>query len=64
MPEGAAYEWARSERDRDGVSVAEWKRYFVATGAGSTPSVEVIYYEPKSKKYLTIAIPGTKLTYR
>ena len=64
MPEGAAYEWARSERDRDGVSVAEWKRYFVATGAGSTPSIEVIYYEPKSKKYLTVAIPGTKLTYR
>lgn len=64
MPEGAAYEWARSGRDRDGRSVAEWKRYFVADGADRTPSAEVVYYEPKSRKYLAVSVPGTRLSYR
>lgn len=64
MPEGVAFEWSRSGRDRSGTSVAEWKRYFVATGAESTPPAEVIYYEPKTKRYLTVTLPGTRLAYR
>jgi len=63
MPQGAAYEWARSDRDRSGMSAVEWKRYFVATGSGPTPPVEVIYYDPKTKKYATASSPGTKLSY-
>jgi hypothetical protein len=63
MPQGAAYEWARSDSDSARVSAVEWKRYFVATGAESTPSVQVIYYEPRSKRYLTATAPGTRLNY-
>ena len=42
----------------------EWKRYFVADGVERTPSAEVVYYEPKSRKYLTVSVPGTRLAYR
>ena len=63
MPQGAAYEWARSDSDPNRLSAVEWKRYFVATGAESTPSVQVIYYEPRSKRYLTATAPGTRLNY-
>ena len=64
MPEGAAYEWGRSERDRGGISAAEWKRYFVATGAERTPPVDIVYYDPKAKRYKTASTPGTRLSYR
>ena len=63
MPQGAAYEWARSDGDPNRVSEVVWKRYFVASGAESTPPVHVIYYEPRSKRYLTAMAPGTRLNY-
>ena len=64
MPEGAAYEWARSARDRNGRSAVEWRRYFVANGEKSTPRLDVVYYEPKTKRYRTATTPGTRLEYR
>ena len=63
MPEGAAFEWADSGRDRNGRSAVEWKRYFVANGENRTPPVDVIYYEPKTKSYRTASSSGTELTY-
>lgn len=52
-PEGAAYWWAEGE----------WKGYFVADGAESTPFVEFCYYDPKSKSYKRAKTGGAKIKY-
>ena len=64
MPDGAAYEWARTSRDRSGRAVAEWRRYFVAAGETSTPKLEVVYYEPRTKRYRTAVTHGTPIRYK
>ena len=64
MPEGAAYEWARTARERSGRAVAEWRRYFVATGEATTPRLEIVYYEPKTKRYRTAVVKGTQIRYK
>jgi hypothetical protein len=53
MPQGAAFEWVKGE----------WRRYLVADGVGSTPAVEVVYYDPKSKVYRSATTGSTPLTY-
>ena len=60
LPEGAAYEWAR---DRDEGTI-EFKRYFIADGAATTPQLKIVYYAPATKSYKTVTTGGTALKYR
>ncbi len=40
-----------------------WRRYFVATGEGTTPTFSVCWYDPEKKEYRRQTIGGTALTY-
>ena len=60
---GAAFEWTR-QTDRDGrVTEIEYRRFFVADGAATTPKVSVPYYEPRTKTYKRAEAGGTPLVY-
>lgn len=59
MPEGAAYEWNRSQ---DGI--VEWRRYFIADGAAATPKVQFSYYDPITKTYRRASAGGTDVQYQ
>ena len=61
-PDGVDFEWNRS-RER-GEGFAEWRRYFVADGTECTPVLSVVYYDPGSKKYVTVSAGGTRVAYR
>lgn len=58
LPPGAAFEWGREGRQ------AEFRGYFVADGAPTTPIVKIVYYEPKSKTYKTATAGGTHVDYK
>lgn len=57
MPPGAAFEWAR-----DGNTI-EWRRFFVADGAPTTPKSEVVWYDAKAHAYRRKPLGGTPITY-
>ena len=60
----AAFEWTR-QKDRAGrVTEIEYRRFFVADGAPSTPKVSVPYYDPRTKSYRRATAGGTPLTYK
>ena len=40
-----------------------WRRYFVATGEATTPTLCVCWYDPEKKEYRRQTIGGTPLTY-
>lgn len=59
----AAFEWTR-QTDREGRTVEiEYRRFFVADGAPTTPKVSVPYYDPRTKSYKRAETGGTKLVY-
>ena len=63
LPLGAAFEWSR-QTDREGhVTDIEYRRYFIADGATSTPPLRISYYDPREKKYKTAESGGTPLKY-
>ena len=63
LPQGAAFEWTRMA-DRDGrPSEIEYRRFFVADGAKTTPRVSVSYYDPRTKAYRRVEAGGTVLKY-
>ena len=63
LPPGVAFEWSR-QTDREGrVTDIEYKRYFVADGAETTPPLRISYYDPREKKYKTAESGGTPLKY-
>ena len=53
LPPGAAYDWGENE----------WKGYFVADGAPSTPDSELCYYNPKTKTYCRATAEGMAINY-
>lgn len=60
---GSAFEWSR-KADRGGrTSEVEYRRYFVADGAETTPVVSVPYYDPRTKEYRRASAGGTRLVY-
>ena len=60
---GAAFEWTR-QTDRDGrLTEIEYRRFFVADGAATTPKVSVPYYDPRTKTYKRAEAGGTPLVY-
>lgn len=59
----AAFEWTR-QTSRDGRIVEiEYRRFFVADGARTTPKVSVPYYDPRTKTYGRAEAGGTPLVY-
>jgi len=64
LPTGAAFEWGR-QADEGGRTVqVEYRRFFVADGAKTTPRVRVTYYDPRTRSYKAAETGGTPLTYR
>lgn len=59
LPSDVAYEWQRSERD----DAVEYRRYFVADGAETTPQFEIPYYSPSAKEYRRARANPTHLEY-
>lgn len=63
LPEGSAFEWMR-QTDREGrVQEIEYRRYFVADGAATTPELVISYYDPRTKSYKSAKTGGTPLKY-
>ena len=63
LPKGSAFEWVR-QSDRAGtVQEIEYRRYFVADGAGKTPELAIPYYDPRTKSYKSAKTGGTPLKY-
>ena len=63
LPKDAAFEWVR-QNDRSGhVAEIEYRRYFVANGAATTPKQSVTYYDPRTKAYRKAETGGTPLKY-
>lgn len=59
----AAFEWTR-QKGRDGrIAEIEYRRFFVADGARTTPKVSVPYYDPRTKTYKRAETGGTPLVY-
>jgi len=59
LPEGVAFEWGRNEQE----GVIEYRRFFVADGALTTPRLTVSYYDPRSKTYKRAETGGTPIKY-
>ena len=60
---GAAFEWTR-QTDREGrATEIEFRRFFVADGAATTPKVSVPFYDPRTKAYGRAEAGGTRLVY-
>lgn len=63
LPKGSAFEWMR-QTDREGlVQEIEYRRYFVADGAATTPELVISYYDPRTKSYKSAKTGGTPLKY-
>ena len=60
LPPGAAFEISR----REGDGPVEYRRFFVADGAPTTPHVEIVYFDPRTRTYKRAATGGTPLKYR
>ena len=60
LPKDVAFEWTR---DEDSGTI-EYRRFFVADGAPTTPELSVSYYDPRLKKYRTVKSGGTAIRYR
>ena len=60
LPPGAAFELSRNENG----GAIEYRRFFVADGAATTPRVEVVYFDPRTQSYKTAATGGTALKYK
>ena len=58
-PEGAAYEMGKPSE-----GTVEWRRFFVADGAPTTPVLKVTYYDPRDRKYKTVKAGGTHVKYK
>ena len=63
MMPGAAFEWSRQTDDDGRVAEVEYRRFFVADGAATTPKASVSYYDPKTKSYKRAEAGGTALVY-
>ena len=63
LPRGAAFEWTRQKDGNGKVAEIEYRRYFVADGAASTPTMTISYYDPRQKAYKTVSAGGTRLVY-
>ena len=59
-----AFEWSRQQERGGRTTQIEYKRYFVADGAATTPVVEVPYYDPRTKSYKRAKTGGTPLKYK
>lgn len=57
MPPGAAFEWGR-----DGGTI-EWRRFFVAAGASTTPKSDIVWYDAKARVYRRKTFGGTPIEY-
>ena len=63
QPRDVAFEWARQAGQSVLEQEIEYRRYFVADGAASTPVLSVSYWDPRAKAYKTATAGGTKLVY-
>jgi len=64
LPPGAAFEWIRQGDENGRTAEIEYRRFFVADGAKSTPRVRVSYYDPRTRSYEAAETGGTPLVYR
>ena len=61
---GADFEWTRQEDSRSGrLERIEYRRFFVADGALTTPKVTISYYDPRKRAYASVSAGGTPLLY-
>ena len=63
LPRGVAFEWSRQTNREGQVQEIEYRRFFVADGAASTPTLSIPYYDPRTKSYKTATVGGTPLKY-
>jgi len=63
QPRDVAFEWTRRGNGDGSLQEIEYRRYFVADGAPTTPKLSVSYWNPRTKEYKTATAGGTKLTY-
>lgn len=59
LPPSAAFEMTRDVAN----GVYDYRRFFVADGAGRTPEISVSYYDPRTKTYKRAKTGGTRLIY-
>ena len=57
MPKSAAFEIGRTP------GAVQWRRFFVADGAPSTPTESISYYDTAAKAYRRVTAGGTPLEY-
>jgi len=63
LPKGSAFEWTRQEDAEHHAREIEYRRYFVADGAKTTPVLVIPYYDPRTKTYREAKTGGTPLRY-
>ena len=63
QPKDVAFEWGRQNDGSGRLAEIEYRRFFVADGAPTTPKMSVSYYDPRTKGYRTVTAGGTKLVY-
>ena len=59
LPPGAAFEMGRDDRE----GLIEYRRFFVADGAKTSPKISIPYYDPRVKAYKRVEIGGTPIRY-
>ncbi len=64
VPEGMAYEWFRQADLLGHPTMIEYKGYFVAQGERTTPKRTISYFDPRDKKYKSVTVGGTILSYK
>ena len=64
LPRGAAFEWSRQTDQEGRLREIEYRRYFVADGAKTTPVLSIPYYDPRKKAYATAKAGGMLLKYK
>lgn len=62
QPKDVAFEWGRQTAP-NGVTEIEYRRFFVADGAATTPVLTLSYYDPQSRRYKSVAAGATRLKY-
>ena len=63
LPRGAAFEWSRQTDGEGRAKEIEYRRFFVADGAATTPVLSIPYYDPRKKAYRTAKAGGMPLKY-
>ena len=59
MPQGSAFQIGRDANR----TAAMYRRFFVADGAAATPTAEIKFFNPKTKRYETAKFGGTRIKY-